>query len=339
MSPYRSADRLAMDTIENIMSAYPLGKVEYAARYTNGVSNSCFFVTTNSGNYVLKVYNKSRTKEEILFEVSLLHQLGKQSFPCPQPQMTMTKEFLWQYEGGYCSVFSYLPGRSLKQSEIIESVVAQVGVLYACFRKAVDGLTPIGQKLNADQEVPKIISNVQFSHDGPSKLELLGSALEESCQHIGNHIGSQEVVHGDFFYENVIFDNGNIVGVVDFDDAYLGSPLLDFALAAMEFSVQEGSEAFASSMLNAFVRSYLTILPELPGTSLEIVEGIRYQCCKFAVYLNELASTHIRHQDYHIYNPYMIRLDHLQCADIRSHLVMEIDRSLESARGTYDPGK
>ena len=331
ISSYEDSSSLGVSTIAEIIGAYPLGELKYATRYKNGISNECYLVATSSGNYVLKVYNKARSREEILFELSLLNQLNSKGFPCPQPQLAIADEFLTEYQGSYCSVLSYLPGRSLTQAEIEEGVVTEAAVLYAWLRKALSGVTPLGARANADEEVLSLVANTHFAYDNLRRLELLNSTIQESVSHIGHHIGSQEIVHGDFFYENIIVDNGSIVGVIDFDDAYLGSSLLDFALAAMEFSVPEQNEQIVTSLFGTFARSYLSVLPELPGTPLEIVEAIRYQCCKFAVYLNELASTHIRHQSYHLNNRYITRLENLKSPDFRSRLARDIGRSMEEA--------
>jgi Ser/Thr protein kinase RdoA (MazF antagonist) len=48
------------------------------------------------------------------------------------------------------------------------------------------------------------------------------------------------LVHGDFFFENVLSSHGMLAGVIDFGDVYYGSLVMDIAIGSMEFAMKEG---------------------------------------------------------------------------------------------------
>ncbi len=52
------------------------------------------------------------------------------------------------------------------------------------------------------------------------------------------------LIHGDFWPGNLLWHNGRLVGVVDWEDAALGDPLADFAIARLDFLWIYGREVF-----------------------------------------------------------------------------------------------
>jgi aminoglycoside phosphotransferase (APT) family kinase protein len=61
------------------------------------------------------------------------------------------------------------------------------------------------------------------------------------------------VVHGDFWPGNVIWRDGQLAAVIDWEDASLGDPLADLATARVELLCQYGAEA-----MERFTTAYLT---------------------------------------------------------------------------------
>lgn len=54
------------------------------------------------------------------------------------------------------------------------------------------------------------------------------------------------LLHGDFWPGNLLWQNGTLVGITDWEDAALGSPLLDFAIARLDTLLIYGDAAFAA---------------------------------------------------------------------------------------------
>lgn len=59
------------------------------------------------------------------------------------------------------------------------------------------------------------------------------------------------LLHGDFWPGNLLWRDGQLVGIVDWEDAAIGSPLLDFAIAQLDTLMIYGEAAF-----NAFTAQY-----------------------------------------------------------------------------------
>ncbi len=73
------------------------------------------------------------------------------------------------------------------------------------------------------------------------------------------------VLHGDFWPGNVLFRDGRLVGIIDWEDALFGDPLADLAITRLEISWFHGSAA--SQMLTG---QYLALRREVDTATLPL---------------------------------------------------------------------
>ena len=81
------------------------------------------------------------------------------------------------------------------------------------------------------------------------------SAFREHLQRLENtgFTGAPVLLHGDFWPENLIWRDGRIAGVLDWEDAAMGDPLSDVACASLELRYLYG-ETGAKTFENAYAR-------------------------------------------------------------------------------------
>jgi aminoglycoside phosphotransferase (APT) family kinase protein len=76
------------------------------------------------------------------------------------------------------------------------------------------------------------------------------------------------LLHGDYWPGNVLWNDGRLVGVVDWEESRIGDPLVDLAIARLEMLWTFGLEA-----MHAFTQQYATLsgfdLDELPYWDLD----------------------------------------------------------------------
>jgi aminoglycoside phosphotransferase (APT) family kinase protein len=91
--------------------------------------------------------------------------------------------------------------------------------------------------------------------------DLIRDALE-SCWPLPQ--GNKEVLlHGDFWPGNVLWEEGQLVAVIDWEDAALGDPLADFANSRLEILWAFGIEA-----MNDFTHQYKSMMPTIDFSNL-----------------------------------------------------------------------
>lgn len=62
----------------------------------------------------------------------------------------------------------------------------------------------------------------------PNLYATVEEAFAKRARAAASQTAPQALLHGDLWYENMIFDNDRIVGIIDFEAACLGDPIVDF---------------------------------------------------------------------------------------------------------------
>ncbi len=78
-------------------------------------------------------------------------------------------------------------------------------------------------------------------------------------------VNRQVVLHGDFWPGNVLFRDGRLVGIVDWEDALFGDPLADLAITRLEISW-----FFGAAAMDALTEQYLTRRPDVDTATLPL---------------------------------------------------------------------
>jgi aminoglycoside phosphotransferase (APT) family kinase protein len=92
------------------------------------------------------------------------------------------------------------------------------------------------------------------SADDPASVEVgrIRAALQRAWPPAG--INGRVLLHGDFWPGNVLWRDGRLVGIIDWEDAALGDPLADLGNTRLELLWAAGADA-----MRAFTRRYLEL--------------------------------------------------------------------------------
>lgn len=155
-----------------------------------------------------------RQPDAATFEFRLLTLLHGRGLPVPRPLWLEPPGPLLA-SGGL--LLSWLPGRSDLTGRAIKAGVAEAARLLARIHR-LDGQHP----------------DFDFLPDGPA------DALSPSR---GN---DRAVLHGDYWPGNWLWHDGQLHGVLDWEDAHRGDPLEDLANARLEVFMRFGADAVAA---------------------------------------------------------------------------------------------
>lgn len=78
-----------------------------------------------------------------------------------------------------------------------------------------------------------------------------------------NQVNDDALLHGDFWAGNLIWQDGKLVGVIDWEDAEIGDPLSDLSIARLDILW-----AFGQTAMQDFTRAYQTLMPHLDYSNL-----------------------------------------------------------------------
>jgi aminoglycoside phosphotransferase (APT) family kinase protein len=124
-------------------------------------------------------------------------------------------------------------------AEAVDQMAGFLAALHAIDPAAVDGVDPVEDPLAS---IPP------FLPDSPAGDRLRTTIAGGSVERRPNPAC---LLHGDYWPGNVMWRDGMLVAVVDWEDAALGDPLADLATARVELLCQLGPDA-----MERFTRSY-----------------------------------------------------------------------------------
>lgn len=275
-------ERFSPTELAMVLSHYELGVIESAKEFPRGSRTSPkLLLSTADGRYLLKRRAHGRDKpERVEFAHRLLQHLSDGGFPVPAIVETRgERETMLEVEGQIYELFEFVPGRRFDGS-LPETYNA--GKTLARFHHAVSdfdaGWQPpahgyhdspgVRQGLNA---IPTTIS----SHDSVvgNEAALLGTTqrlyehYDDAAAEVHNR-GFEDwtpwINHGDWHPGNMLFHNGRVVVVLDFDSVRVQPRVADVANAMLQFSILRGGgepdqwpEFFDLARMRRFLAGYL----------------------------------------------------------------------------------
>jgi len=200
-----------------------------------GIENTNYFVITTQGRYVLTLFEKLQL-HELPFYLNLMAHLSSHGIPCPKPIANLDNELLGKLNGKPAALVSFLAGKDLLDPQA--GHCAQVGVMLANMHLA-------GKTYTLRMDNPRGLK--WWKAVMPEIIPLLS---EEDAALLREEVRFQSlyrfsdlprgVIHADLFRDNVLFDNNQITGVIDFYFACTDALLYDLAIAVNDWCMANG---------------------------------------------------------------------------------------------------
>lgn len=235
----------------NITSAvtdyFDNAQVHSINRLVGGVSADVFRVELRKGNgakevIVLRAMGKSGLNSALEFSlISALHEIG---VPVPKPihldasRVYIDKPFLLMK---FVEGTSKLPGNQIEQR-----LTAMALTLADVHKTPTNSLPKLPLRLDP---VPELLGFL------PSGDEW--SALRAHCASLEPlpYQNSPCLLHGDFWVQNLIWDDDQIAAILDWEDAAFGDPISDLACALLELRYLY-DDALVEHFLGAYRREH-----------------------------------------------------------------------------------
>lgn len=191
-------------------------------------------------------------------EFRLLQTLNAAGLPTPKPYLVdesrelLSTPFL---------VIAYIEGESVYAPTNLADFVSQAAAALA----QIHGLDCTQLDLTFLPTQTRSIAKKfgdRYAHSDTAPIE---GRIWEALKSVDTIPGSNPsaLVHGDFWPGNLLWREGRLIAVIDWEDAVLGDPLSDFAISRLDTLMIFGQQA-----LHEFTRYYQSAIPELDFTYL-----------------------------------------------------------------------
>ncbi len=243
------------DQLRAWLRGYPLGELIDLRGIASGITNTNYFVTTDTGRYVLTLFEHNGAAELPYF-LDLMAHLARQGVPCPRPVANNADSYLGELSGKPAALVTCLRGASLDVPSTQHC--AEVGTFLARMHLA-------GLSFPATMENPrgphwwKVTAEAVLPFLDSSQRTLLEQELAHQTGFRGADL-PRGVIHADLFRDNVLFDDDRLGGAIDFYYACNDVLAFDLAITVNDWCVQpDGS--LDDSRLQAMLAGYQLVRP------------------------------------------------------------------------------
>lgn len=200
------------------VAGYDIGAVTACKGIAEGVENSNYLLTTDRGAYILTLYEKRVSGDDLPFFLGLMGHLAGKGIPCPTPLEDRDGKTLGRLCGRHAAIITFLAGMWPRRTTADHCA----GVGEALARLHLAGADFSIHRRNA----LSVDSWRDLLHASGARADEvkpgLADFLTRELDHLEAHWPGQEsglpggVIHADLFPDNVFFMDGRLSGLIDF---------------------------------------------------------------------------------------------------------------------------
>lgn len=258
MSVYTS---LNLSQLKQLLNLYELGEITHYEGISDGIENTNYRVSTTYGHYILTIF-EHYTAKELPYFLQLTAFLHEHGMSVPQAITNSHQQYLTSWQSKPVALFNCLSGQSILKPDInhcqqMGKALAQLHILGQKF--------PLHQPNQWDnhwiQETGKMfISDPQSSQLNQDDRQLLFDELK--FQKSRHQPLPQGVIHADLFCDNVLFDNDQLSGLLDFYTACNAPLLFDLAITINAWCLDDDTNHYLdTNKARAMIEAYEQLRP------------------------------------------------------------------------------
>src|SRR5665648_186354 len=203
------------EELEAFISSYAIGALTSFKGIAEGVENSNYLVHTESGRYILTLYEKRVRAEDLPYFLGLMEHLAARGISCPLPVRDRAGHSLKELAGRPAALISFLEGLWVRRPAIEHC--AGLGRALAQFHLA-------GRDFAMSRGNDLSLSGWQALYDdvsasADSVIPGLREEIAQELSHLEAHWTADlptGVIHADLFPDNVFFLDDKLSGIIDF---------------------------------------------------------------------------------------------------------------------------
>ncbi len=251
---------VTLEQAQTLLDHLKLGPVLELKGIQGGIENTNYFLTSQSGEFVLTLFERL-SKEELPFYLQLMRHLAVRAVPVPNPQADERETLLFEVAGKPAALVNRLEGSS--QLEPAPLHCQTVGDMLARMHLA---------GLDFEHQQPNLRGLPWWNETAPLVLPFLSPDLVRLLQQevaFQNDLSQTPAylslprgpIHADLFRDNVMFQGERLTGFFDFYFAGVDTWLFDLCVCLNDWCTEQHNGHFDRSRLVAFLTAYQRVRP------------------------------------------------------------------------------
>ena len=284
--------KLSENNLKDFFSKYNLGKLLKFQGIQEGIENSNYFVKTDSGKFILTVYEKRVEEKDLPFFMGLMKNIFNENFPSPEHIINKNGNYITEIFGKKAAVVSFLEGTSKKN--LTPGNCHEVGIYTAKLHMITKNLNIKRTNRLSVNSWRLIYRKIQrdCSKIYPDLTKIIERNLEVIEDKWPKNI-PRGIIHADLFPDNIFFKGSKLTGIIDFYFSCYDFYALEIAIClnALCFEGKNENLSFNVTKAKKFIDGYSSIrkLTEEEKESLKILchgAAMRFLLTRVFDYLN-----------------------------------------------------
>jgi homoserine kinase type II len=203
------------EELEDFIASYAIGALTSFKGIAEGVENSNYLVHTESGRYILTLYEKRVSPEDLPYFLALMEHLAARGITCPLPVRDREGRTLKELAGRPAALITFLEGLWVRRPGLEHC--ARLGEALGRFHLAGNDFP---MRRSNDLSLPGWQALFRSIGSGADTVKMgLAGVIEKELRYLEQHWAGdlpQGVIHADLFPDNVFFLGDKVSGLIDF---------------------------------------------------------------------------------------------------------------------------
>ncbi len=247
------------EELEEFIACYAVGALTSFKGIAEGVENSNYLVNTESGRYILTLYEKRVRREDLPYFLGLMQHLVARGISCPLPVKDRSGRTLKELAGRPAALITFLDGLwvrrpNMEHCHALGDALAHLhlaGADFPMFRAndlSLPGWRALGKDIGAgaDEVIPGLAAEIA------KELAFLEARWPSNLP--------DGVIHADLFPDNVFFLGDKVSGLIDFYFACNDALAYDIAVCLNAWCF-ESDGSFNVTKARALLQAYEGVRP------------------------------------------------------------------------------
>jgi len=255
---------VSLDDLSGWISQFSLGKALAVKGISSGIENSNFFITTESGEYVLTLFEKL-SFEQLPFYLELMRHLAQRNVLVPAPIPNKNGGIVNALNGKPAAIVTKLEGAYQPTPQPVHC--AEVGAMLARMHLAAQDFgirQPNLRGLPWWRETAPVV----LPYLNEETQNLLRAEMQFQEDFAASDIYPQlpnGPVHADLFRDNAMFVGTRLTGFFDFYFAGCDTWLFDLAVTVNDWCIDLATGELDVPRVQALLDAYHTVRPFTPA--------------------------------------------------------------------------
>ena len=263
--------------LQGISDFAELGRIKEINK-AGGIANDNYFITTNRGEYFIKINLQKFDFNDKLQEQAYLENLQQHDFPAVSYYRSPTGDFIYQQNDVLALIQEKVDATS--PNKLTKNIVNQIGFFLAELHKIPFDPLPNRKswmRSNYLADAIPVLENNYSDNKYVKELIQLYKALNFRADSL-----PQSLIHGDCFPDNALFKNEKFIAFIDWEDVCVGASLVEFALAVIACCFKDNF--FQVDLYNELHTSYTKNKPFTKDEEEKVEEAVHYVALTIAVW-------------------------------------------------------